>query len=340
MKKILLIITLLCFQGLIQAQDIHLSQFFNAPMLLNPSNTGLFEGQYRLGGFYRNQWSSVTKPYQTFGFNGELSLFKDALDIDYMGIGVMFTNDKAGDGNYSTRNFAMSVAYHKGLNSDYNHYISAGFCAGIIQRNLDLSKLYFDNQLTATGYDQSLPSGENINFNKVSHSDYSAGITYFNGVNDMYNLIFGASYHHIKKQNFTFFESRSDVLYSRMNAYASVDYIPNEYLKVSPRVLYQVQGPSSELIPGIQCTYYLTPFDDDVRRNISGGLYWRSKDAIILTAKTTFLDLSVGLSYDINLSTLSRVSRGNGGPEITLEYMGFIPESNRYTRKSVKCPKL
>lgn len=339
MKKLIQFLFLF-YTSSIFGQDIHLSQFYNAPMLLNPSNTGLFEGQYRIGGFYRNQWSSVTTPYQTFGFSGEFSLFKDALDIDYLGIGMLFTNDKAGDGNFSTRNFSMNVAYHKGLNSDYNHYFSAGFKAGVIQRNLDITKLYFDNQLTETGYDIGLPNGENLDFIKVSHADYAAGITYFNGISDMYNFTFGASYHHIKKQDFTFFENKSDILYSRYNAYASLDYNYNEFLKISPRIIYQSQGPSTELIPGIQCTYMLTPFDNDTRRNISGGLYWRSKDAVIIMAKTTFIDFTIGLSYDINLSTLSRASGGNGGPEITFEYMGFIPESNRYTRKSIKCPKL
>ena len=48
------------------AQDIHFSQFFASPVLVNPANTGNFNGVARLGLNYRDQWGSVSVPYQTF----------------------------------------------------------------------------------------------------------------------------------------------------------------------------------------------------------------------------------------------------------------------------------
>ncbi|HMZ89019.1 MAG TPA: type IX secretion system membrane protein PorP/SprF, partial [Chitinophagales bacterium] len=48
------------------AQDIHFSQFFAAPILVNPANTGNFIGSARIGLNYRDQWGSVTIPYRTF----------------------------------------------------------------------------------------------------------------------------------------------------------------------------------------------------------------------------------------------------------------------------------
>src|SRR2546423_15102737 len=53
------------------AQDTHFSQFFEAPLLRNPSLAGLFEGDIRVQGVYRNQWASVTTPYKTGSFNLE-----------------------------------------------------------------------------------------------------------------------------------------------------------------------------------------------------------------------------------------------------------------------------
>ena len=49
------------------AQDLHFSQFFNAPLTVNPANTGFIpDADYRLGAHYRNQWSSIlAKPYKT-----------------------------------------------------------------------------------------------------------------------------------------------------------------------------------------------------------------------------------------------------------------------------------
>ena len=38
------------------AQDPHFSQFFEAPLLRNPSLAGLFDGDIRIQGVYRSQW--------------------------------------------------------------------------------------------------------------------------------------------------------------------------------------------------------------------------------------------------------------------------------------------
>lgn len=56
---------------IVWAQDAHFSQFFEAPLLRNPSLAGLFAGDIRIQGVYRNQWASVTVPYQTGSFNAE-----------------------------------------------------------------------------------------------------------------------------------------------------------------------------------------------------------------------------------------------------------------------------
>ena len=66
MKKLLVICCCILFAQIVQAQDIHFSQFYAAPMLTNPANTGNFTGSVRLGLNYRDQWGSVTVPYKTF----------------------------------------------------------------------------------------------------------------------------------------------------------------------------------------------------------------------------------------------------------------------------------
>jgi hypothetical protein len=55
------------------AQDIHFSQFYNTPILVNPAFTGFINGNYRFAALYRNQWASVTVPYQTINATDELS---------------------------------------------------------------------------------------------------------------------------------------------------------------------------------------------------------------------------------------------------------------------------
>lgn len=61
-------------------QDVHFSQFFEAPLWRNPSLAGLFNGDVRFQGVYRTQWGAVTVPYQTGSFNGEYKMPIGAAD--------------------------------------------------------------------------------------------------------------------------------------------------------------------------------------------------------------------------------------------------------------------
>ena len=49
------------------AQGMHFSQYYNAPLLINPANTALMsDHDYRMGANYRSQWTKVPVPYKTF----------------------------------------------------------------------------------------------------------------------------------------------------------------------------------------------------------------------------------------------------------------------------------
>src|ERR1700760_2898501 len=75
-KSILMLnLFVLLFSGLrSNAQDIHFSQFFETPLLRNPGLAGIFTGDYRVQGVYRDQWNSFTNAYRTGSFNAEYKL--------------------------------------------------------------------------------------------------------------------------------------------------------------------------------------------------------------------------------------------------------------------------
>jgi hypothetical protein len=64
-KKIILLILIYPISIIALAQDIHFSQFFEAPLLRNPSLAGIFTGDVRIQAVYRDQWNSVTTAYKT-----------------------------------------------------------------------------------------------------------------------------------------------------------------------------------------------------------------------------------------------------------------------------------
>src|SRR4249919_3861817 len=86
---------------ILNAQDLHFSQWFNEPLLTNPANTGFIpDADYRLGASYRNQWSNVmTVPYKTTSLFGDAQLFRDKLENGWLGLGGVILSDVAGSGS-------------------------------------------------------------------------------------------------------------------------------------------------------------------------------------------------------------------------------------------------
>ena len=60
--------------GSAYAQDIHFSQFYEAPLLRNPSLAGIFTGDIRAQLVYRDQWNSFTNAYRSGSFNAEYKM--------------------------------------------------------------------------------------------------------------------------------------------------------------------------------------------------------------------------------------------------------------------------
>src|SRR4029079_16868791 len=69
-----LVVCAFCFAFSSVAQDIHFSQFFQAPLLRNPSLAGIYTGDIRVQGVYRDQWNSVTNAYKTASIDGEYKM--------------------------------------------------------------------------------------------------------------------------------------------------------------------------------------------------------------------------------------------------------------------------
>jgi len=93
-------------------------------------------------------------------------------------------------------------------------------------------------------------------------------------------------------------------------------------MTVNPSLLFMTQAKASELILGSDVGYKLVT--DKFTSVLYGGLWYRYKDAIIPYIGMDYKDFRLGLSYDVNVSSLSEVSRGRGGYEITLQYRGRI----------------
>jgi hypothetical protein len=130
MKKINFYSLLFAFIMLAQistkAQDIHFSQFFEAPLLRNPSLAGIFTGDIRVQAVFRDQWNSVTNAYKTGSLNAEYKMPVGKGD-DFLTTGIQILYDQAGTVAWKSTHILPALNYHKSLSDQTNRYLSLGF---------------------------------------------------------------------------------------------------------------------------------------------------------------------------------------------------------------------
>ena len=333
-----------CWSMTTRAQDIHWTQFYNSPMWLDPSLTGPSDADLRVAAQYRTQWGSVTVPYNTMALMSDYSLKVGANSDDQVGIGFSLMNDEAGDGHLRNTQAHISCAYHKSLGADATSSISFGVQAGVIQRSVDFSKLYFDNQYTGDGFDLNASSRESFDRLNYIVPDVSAGLSYFNASADNFDYYIGGSLFHLNEPNMSFTKEVTEPLYRRVNLYGGMDFYINESFSIGPRAVYFAQGPHSEFNIGAVARFSFgsNPFDDNPNAFSIGATY-RAADAGVLMTRFDYGPIALGLSYDVNASKLVRVSTYQGGPEIYIIYKAsWTDRSNNgrdYRRsRSAHCP--
>lgn len=321
------------------AQDIHFSQFFEAPLLRNPALAGLFSGDLRLQTVYRTQWQSVTVPFQTTSINGEFKLAVGKSE-DFLTIGAQILNDKAGTIALTSTHLLPAINYHKSLSAERNMYLSLGFMGGLVQRKFDVSKMTTNNQFDGTGYNGNLGTGENFAGNSYSYFDGSAGMSFNTqmGQDQENNLFVGIAYHHFNKSAKNSFyantaaEVKPKMVYSAGAKMATTD---NSYLTIHAD--YSKQGAYTELVAGAMITYRLDDTENP-RYFIHGGAFMRWQDALIPVAKIEVKPFALSVSYDANISKLSAASGGRGGFEMGLSYQKYLSRDNT-SRDAVRCPR-
>jgi type IX secretion system PorP/SprF family membrane protein len=321
------------------AQDIHFSQFSETPILRNPALAGIFSGDIRIQAVYRNQWGSVTVPYQTTSLNAEYKLPVGNGD-DFLTIGGAILYDKAGTIALKATHVLPVLNFHKSLSAERNMYLSAGFDAGIVQRTLDYSKVTTNSQFNGNNYDPVLSNGEPFTNTGFAYFDGSAGLSFNTqiGENPDNNIYIGASYHHFNKSaKVSFYNSPDIELIPKIVLSGGLRMAVNDYAYTTYYADYSKQGAYQELIGGM---LYSLKLDDPETPQyvISGGGFLRWKDAFIPVVKLEANSLTFAVSYDVNVSQLKAASQSNGGFEISVSYQKFLDRNNS-SREAVRCPR-
>ncbi len=308
----------LCMIGInSNAQDPTFTQFYANPLYLNPALAGS-HGCSRFASNYRNEWPKLTGNYTTYSASWD-SYFKNISG----GIGILATHDQQGQGTINTSMLGLIYSYHLQLGRKWK--LQFGARASWYQKYLDWDKLTFGDMIDPRrGFIYStgdVPRGGSRGF-----FDASAGLVLFNKY-----FFAGAAVHHLNRPNESMIVGDSKMPI-RVTGHMGAEIQLGRRSKYSngtsimPNVIYQYQNGFMELSVGTYVKY----------GPLNIGVWYRNRDAFILTAGINTGKFKLGYSYDVTVSKLNNGVSG-GSHEISLG-INLNCKQRPTTFKLVSCP--
>jgi type IX secretion system PorP/SprF family membrane protein len=311
------------------AQDIHFSQYLNSPMNLGPGMTGVYGGDTRFTGNYRNQWSRVPVPYTTFSGVVENKFYPTKLRYDrFLTGGLVINYDRQGTLNLTSLQVGIPVSYTLPLvkkgNPLAHNFLTIGVLPLFGQRSFGTGNISFDEQYVNRMYNMQNPTGESqLSITSLNYLDVSTGVNYrWQAKAYRSKVDLGVGWHHMNRPNHDFWQGEDQVrLASRYSFYSSVLFQVRPVIDLVGQGNYQRQGGYRELAFGGGARFHLNrnPYHEFA---LQAGVNYRqtNNDAIIPHLEAHWRTWTLGLSYDITLSNARTVNDRRGGPELALIY--------------------
>lgn len=215
---------------------------------------------------------------------------------------------------------------------------------GAGQNSIDWGKLWFSRQFDTAAERPDFgadPGESNLGANTRLYADFNAGLLWYVILpNDGY-FYAGGALHHINKPIISLADDASQRLYQKWSGMAG-GFLPlTDNFGLLPAALWMSQGPATQINAGMNVRYSNNDYNE---LGFRAGLWARAAnkldrgmliDALIFTTMFEFNRFTLGLSYDITISPLTRVNNSRGAFEVSLSY--FAPE---YRRVRTVCPTL
>jgi type IX secretion system PorP/SprF family membrane protein len=308
------------------SQDAEFSQFFNAPLYLNPAFAGVGEGP-RFCLNYRNQWAALDNAYLSY-----TASYDQNFEAINGGIGVLMMSDRQAGGLLSTTGISGIYSYQLNLSPKFG--LKAGAQFSYVQKRIDAAQLVFaeninpDNGSITGGISADVPDNT------------SKGIADIGGGVLIYTKSFyaGLSAKHVTSPNESFYSSQISPWPVRVAANIGIEFRSRKNARTaayfSPNLLFVQQASFRQLnagaILGVGVVY--------------AGLYFRSafanSDAVIVMAGLKRGVFKFGYSYDATVSSLESTG---GTHELSL-VLNFHDSKKvqfrRNTRRFTDCPEI
>jgi type IX secretion system PorP/SprF family membrane protein len=317
-------------------QDPLFSQFYQQPLYLNPGFTGITP-QQRATFTHRIQWPNLPQAFTTYA--ASYDIWVNELNS---GFGLLMTTDKMGSAGWRTTNVDILYSYKVRLNDKW--MFSPGLSFGYGVNGLDRSKLTMGDQLEYNNQAFNNPTTDPAYFrlSNQQYFDFSAGFLLYSSI-----YWIGGSFNHMNEPNMSIVNDVTRLpmkttihggaripLMGGMRTSSRVSYL-------TPSFVYQSQGGITQFNFGVN--YHIDP--------VYLGMWYRGKpwensangsvnhDALVLQLGMFLDKLSVGYSYDFNISPIATSS--GGAHEISLMYEFSAKPINRGVKKRnrlIPCP--
>ena len=317
-----------CLPAGLMAQEPNFSQFIVSPMSINPALTGSSDADWRTASNIRRQWIGSISPYstQTISIDGKLKTLEGQ---SYFGLGGMVLAEKAMDGLYKSNFVNLNASYHQALDDNGN---GISVALGVVNNStrVDLGGLTFDQQLSSSGFNQTLPAAEMNLGNSTSFTSATAGLLYTYDTEFSF-LNLGISGYRFIKTKRSLMNDPTKKISPRYSAHADFGTAINETISANFSALHLIQDgisvTSLGAIMGIQ--HGASGFEEKKVKMVNFGLYYRVNDAITPYVGYVFNGFQFGLSYDVSASSSKSGSVNYKSVELSFMYKKYLPAYRR-----------
>ena len=247
-------VLMLAFDVAVTAQDPQYSQFYAAPLYLNPAMAGA-TGQARAGINYRNQWPAIDANFTTMS-----AYFDYFIEDKNSGVGIILTRDREGLAGLRSLSVGLQYAYELQINENLG--FRPGIQVALFNRDVNFDKLTFGDQFDpGTGEFLDQPTAETFrtNFSKT-FVDLS-----FGGVLFTRSAWLGVSAWHLTQPNQSIIDENSPLpikysfhggfkFYLKPGATGSGIYSRKAERSIAPAFQYRHQGKFDQMDIGLYFT--------------------------------------------------------------------------------------
>lgn len=330
MKRVLIIVTACLALTKLSAQDPQFSQYYNAPLYLNPAFAGATP-QQRFVFNHRVQWPSLPQAFSTFA--ASYDIYVDELRS---GFGILATTDKMGSAGWRTTNVAGLYSF-KVLLSD-KLVFAPGLSFGYGINGLDRTRLSLGDGLEFDGVSL---DPDLARLGNKSYFDFGSGFLLYTR-----KTWIGVSFAHLNQPNLSIINEVSRLpIKTTIQAGTKLTLGdgptagPNlSYL--TPSVIFRKQGPFTQVDIGM--SYHIDPIavgfwyrGKPFEQNVIGNL---TQDALIFHFGLLFEGIHIGYSYDFTVSELETASGGAHEIALIYEFVAHFKRSPRKKGKLIPCP--